>query len=70
MHLDEPTSALDAAHERHLIETLRGLKRLRTIVLVTHRLESVEACDRVYVLGGGRIVETRQPRPGDHLRLV
>jgi ATP-binding cassette, subfamily B, bacterial len=68
--LDEPTSALDAAHERHLIETLRALKRLRTIVLVTHRLESVEACDRVYVLGGGRIVETRQPRPGDHLRLV
>src|SRR5829696_5595147 len=60
--LDEPTSALDATHERHLIETLRALKRFRTIVLVTHRLESVEARDRVYVMGGGRIVETRQPR--------
>jgi subfamily B ATP-binding cassette protein MsbA len=68
--LDEPTSALDAEHERHLIETLRGLKRHRTIILVTHRLESVEACDRVYVMGNGRIVHTRQPHPGDHLGLV
>jgi len=62
--LDEPTSALDSAHEHHLIETLRALKRQRTIILVTHRLESVEACDRVYVMGGGRIVETRQQRHG------
>ena len=61
--LDEPTSALDAEHERHLVETLRALKRHRTIILVTHRLESVEACDRVYVMGNGRILETRQPRP-------
>jgi subfamily B ATP-binding cassette protein MsbA len=61
--LDEPTSALDAEHERHLIETLRALKRHRTIILVTHRLESVEACDRVYVMGSGRILETRQRRP-------
>ena len=61
--LDEPTSALDAEHERHLIETLRALKRHRTIILVTHRLESVEACDRVYVMGNGRILETRQRRP-------
>jgi ATP-binding cassette subfamily B protein len=61
--LDEPTSALDAAHERHLIEMLRGLKRHRTIILVTHRLDSVEACDRVYVMGDGRIVETRPGSP-------
>jgi subfamily B ATP-binding cassette protein MsbA len=69
--LDEPTSALDAAHERHLVETLRGLKRARTIVLVTHRLESVEACDWIFEMSGGRIVDRRQPRrTGEHLRLV
>ena len=38
--LDEPTSALDPEHERHLVETLFALRGRRTIVLVTHRLES------------------------------
>src|SRR5215207_1080549 len=55
--LDEPTSALDPHHERLLMETLRSLKGGRTIVLVTHRLESVTACDQVFVMEAGRIVE-------------
>ena len=55
--LDEPTSALDPEHEKHLIETLRALKGLRTIILVTHRLESVVGCDQIFVMQGGRIVE-------------
>jgi ATP-binding cassette subfamily B protein len=63
--LDEPTSALDAAHEQHLVETLLGLKGRRTIVLVTHRLESVIHCDRIFVMEAGRIVEQ-----GTHGRLL
>lgn len=55
--LDEPTSALDPQHERHLVETLRKLKGLRTIVLVTHRLESVVNCDQIFVMERGWIVE-------------
>ena len=55
--LDEPTSALDPEHERRLVRTLEGLKGRRAIVLVTHRLESVVACDRIYVMGGGAIAE-------------
>jgi ATP-binding cassette, subfamily B, bacterial len=54
--LDEPTSALDPRHERRLTETLRSLKRRRTIVLVTHRLASAVDCDRIYVMDAGRIV--------------
>jgi ATP-binding cassette subfamily B protein len=63
--LDEPTSALDPEHERRLIETLHSLKLKRTIVLVTHRLESVVGCDRIYVLDGGRIAEQ-----GTHAELM
>lgn len=63
--LDEPTSALDPAHEQRLIETLEGLKSERTIVLVTHRLESVERCDQIYVMAAGTIVEH-----GTHERLL
>jgi subfamily B ATP-binding cassette protein MsbA len=55
--LDEPTSALDPHHEHLLLETMRALKGGRTIVLVTHRLESVTACDQVFVMEAGRIVE-------------
>lgn len=55
--LDEPTSALDPHHEQLLLTTLRSLKGGRTIVLVTHRLESVVACDQVFVMNAGRIVE-------------
>ncbi|MDP8919601.1 MAG: ABC transporter ATP-binding protein/permease [Pseudomonadota bacterium] len=55
--LDEPTSALDPHHEHLLLKTLRSLKGGRTIVLVTHRLESVVTCDQVFVMDAGRIVE-------------
>jgi len=55
--LDEPTSALDPQHEHQLIDTLTALRGQRTIILVTHRLESVIPCDRIFVLSGGRIVE-------------
>ena len=60
--LDEPTSALDPEHERHLVETLLALHGRRTIVLVTHRLESVVHCDRIFVMEAGRIVEAGNHR--------
>jgi subfamily B ATP-binding cassette protein MsbA len=55
--LDEPTSALDAQEERLAIQSLISLKGKRTIVLVSHRLETVRECDRIFVLDNGRIVE-------------
>ncbi len=55
--LDEPTSALDAQNEQMIVETLRGLKRRRTIVLVSHRLSTVADCDEICVMDSGRIVE-------------
>ena len=63
--LDEPTSALDPGHEKHLIETLLGLRGRRTIVLVTHRIEAVVPCDRIFVMEAGRIAEA-----GSHGRLI
>ena len=63
--LDEPTSALDPEHERRLVQTLVGLKGRRTVILVTHRLESVVACDQIFVMGSGGIVER-----GTHAELI
>ena len=63
--LDEPTSALDLKHEQWVIETIQRLRRLRTIILVTHRLETAVDCDRIFVMQGGAIVED-----GTHAELL
>ncbi len=49
--LDEATSALDRATEGRVLQNLRALGG-RTIVLVTHRRQAAEACDRTIELGG------------------
>ena len=55
--LDEPTSALDSQHEQHLVATLLRLRSLRTIILVTHRLQSVVQCDQIFVMEHGTVAE-------------
>ncbi|MBD2013306.1 ABC transporter ATP-binding protein [Microcoleus sp. FACHB-53] len=63
--LDEPTNALDLKHEQWVIETLQRLRRSRTIILVTHRLETAVDCDRIFVMQEGEIVED-----GTHAELL
>jgi ABC-type multidrug transport system fused ATPase/permease subunit len=65
MVFDEPTSALDPQNEAMITQTLQGLKRQRTIVLVSHRLSTVFDCDQIFVMDEGRIVER-----GKHDELV
>jgi ATP-binding cassette, subfamily B, bacterial PglK len=55
--LDEATSALDTATERGVMDAIAALQGSRTIVIVAHRLSTVERCDRLYRLEAGRIVE-------------
>ncbi len=55
--LDEPTAALDPRVERELFERIRTMARGRTVLLVSHRFSSVRSADRIFVLGGGRLVE-------------
>jgi len=67
--LDEATSALDHASERRFIENLRELRRGRTVILIAHRLSTVEDCDMVLVMDRGEIVDVGRPqelaaRPG------
>ena len=54
--MDEATSALDLATESSVFDTLRGLAGSRTIVLITHRTESLEWADEIHVLNRGRVV--------------
>ena len=55
--LDEPTSALDPTTEAAIMETIKELMHGRTTLIVTHRLATIHAVDRIVVLEHGRIVE-------------
>jgi ABC-type multidrug transport system fused ATPase/permease subunit len=55
--LDEPTSALDPASERIVMDALHRLRGERTVILVTHRLETARDADRIFLLNRGRLVE-------------
>ena len=53
---DEATSALDGLTEDAVMEAIRALRGDRTIILIAHRLRTVEACDRIIMLEHGEIV--------------
>jgi ABC-type bacteriocin/lantibiotic exporter with double-glycine peptidase domain len=54
--LDEPSAALDPATERSLMEMLTRLRPGRIIVLVSHRPQALEFCDRIFRLDGGALL--------------
>ena len=56
--LDEATSALDTESEAKVQAALERLMAGRATLLVAHRLSTVRRADRIYVLEGGRIVES------------
>lgn len=59
--LDEATSALDTATERGVMQAVTALHGNKTILIVAHRLSTVEQCDRLYRLERGIVVEEGEP---------
>jgi ABC-type multidrug transport system fused ATPase/permease subunit len=55
--LDEATSALDSESEAEVQRALDELMRERTVVVVAHRLATIQRADRIAVLEHGRLVE-------------
>lgn len=61
MLLDEATSALDSQTEQFVMETVMELRNKKTIVLVAHRLSTLQNCDRIYRIEKGRIIKEGTP---------
>ncbi|QIB36376.1 ABC transporter ATP-binding protein [Ancylobacter pratisalsi] len=56
--LDEATAALDSESEAEVQKALRSLQMDRTTLVIAHRLQTVVNADRIFVIDGGRVVES------------
>ena len=63
--LDEPTASLDPVAESHMYENFARVFHERGTVMISHRLASAKMADRIFVLDGGRIVQS-----GSHEELM
>lgn len=63
--LDEPAAALDPVAESRMYENFAEILRQRGTVMISHRLASARLADRIYVLDGGRIIQS-----GSHEELM
>ncbi len=63
--LDEPTSALDAESEAKVQEAMDRLLQGRTVVIIAHRLSTVQKADCIFYMEAGQILEA-----GTHRELV
>lgn len=53
---DEATSALDGATEKEVMRAIESLSHQFTIILIAHRLSTVEKCDRIFELNQGQVI--------------
>jgi ATP-binding cassette, subfamily B (MDR/TAP), member 1 len=63
--LDEATSNLDSETERQVQRVFEKTKKERTMVVVAHRLATVQNADVIFVLGDGQVLES-----GNHATLL
>lgn len=54
--MDEATAALDNETERLFMDALFGLFQKRTIIIIAHRLTTVQQCDKIFFLKDGRLI--------------
>ena len=63
--LDEATSALDNITEKKMMDNIKENYKDLTILMVAHRLSTIEDADCIYLLDKGRIIEK-----GTHQELI
>lgn len=53
---DEATSALDSVTEKSVIEAIEHISKLKTMIIIAHRITTVKSSDVIYVMDMGKIV--------------
>jgi len=53
---DEATSALDGITEQTILVAMQNIAKLKTIIIIAHRLTTVKHCDLVYMIDKGKVI--------------
>ena len=53
--MDEATSALDNETEKEIINEIDSLKGKKTILIIAHRLSTLQNCDKIFKLSNGKL---------------
>lgn len=56
---DEATSALDHETEEAIMQSIHALHGKKTMIMIAHRLTTIEGCDEVYRAEGGKIIKEK-----------
>ncbi len=59
--LDEATASLDAENETEIQQAISRLVEKKTVLIIAHRMRTVENANKIVVLSGGTVVETGTP---------
>jgi ATP-binding cassette subfamily B protein len=63
--LDEPTASIDAKAESEIFNRVERLSKDKTVIIISHRFSTVRNADKIYVIDGGKIIES-----GEHHQLM
>lgn len=55
---DEATSALDGITEKMIMDAIHDFHGSKTIIMIAHRLKTVEKCDQIFFLDQGRVIDS------------
>lgn len=59
LFFDEATSALDNETEKAIMESVENLKGRKTLIIIAHRLTTIENCEKVYCVENGKVERKR-----------
>ena len=59
--LDEATSSLDYQTENEILKTIISIKKNKTVIIIAHRLKTIENCDEIIEMSDGKINKILTP---------
>ena len=54
---DEATSSLDGVTEKMIMEAIHKFSGKKTIIMIAHRLKTIEKCDKIFFINRGKLID-------------